>query len=398
MKKYWLYILIILMVSVVVIVVQNTEKKPLDWRSTFSRHDKIPYGTYVLYDLLPEIFKGQQIENINKPLYEALDAEYVDKNDSDHYLPQNYIFINSSGSLDSNACKRLLMRVYYNGSNVFMAEENFPDYLKDTLNFQLKHNDDTFGLKVNFVNPLLKASPSNYFKKLYEYNIFSFRFNKSNTTILATNQKDSVIMIKVKFGKGAFYLSSAPYLFTNYYLLENNSADVAFKSLSYMPLVDTYWYEYSNAPQDKVVLSYILSQAALRWAFYLLLFGIIAYVIFEGKRKQRIIPIIPPVKNTSLEFAETVGQLYYHHKDHINLARKMISHFYDFIRTRLFIKTNVQDENFYKQVALKSGMQGDEIRGLFTYFEQIEMHGQLTEEQLIELNARLDNFYKKTAK
>ena len=61
----------------------------------------------------------------------------------------------------------------------------------------------------------------------------------------------------------------------------------------------------------------------------------------QGKRKQRIIPVITPLKNTSLEFVETIGRLYYQKGTRSGIAHKKIIFFLDFIRTRYNIATNV---------------------------------------------------------
>jgi len=54
-------------------------------------------------------------------------------------------------------------------------------------------------------------------------------------------------------------------------------------------------------------LKYILSQESLKWAYYILIVSIIVYIIFQGKRKQRVIPLIPPLKNTTLEFVRIIA-------------------------------------------------------------------------------------------
>lgn len=42
------------------------------------------------------------------------------------------------------------------------------------------------------------------------------------------------------------------------------------------------------------------------------------------KRKQRIIPVIRPLENSSIDFARTVGGLYYEYKDYYDLITKKI--------------------------------------------------------------------------
>ncbi|MBK8841404.1 MAG: hypothetical protein IPO33_00410 [Saprospiraceae bacterium] len=104
--------------------------------------------------------------------------------------------------------------------------------------------------------------------------------------------------IRVKLGKGLLILHSSPAVFTNYYLLKSGSDKYVEQVLSQLPGKDIVWVtnekesgSISNAP-----LSFILSQEALRNAFYLILVGAALFFIFNAKRKQRIVPVIPPVE------------------------------------------------------------------------------------------------------
>ena len=82
------------------------------------------------------------------------------------------------------------------------------------------------------------------------------------------------------------------------------------------------------------IFRYIFTQPALTWAYYLVLIGLLFYALFAGKRTQRVIPVVEPPRNTSLEFAQTVGRLYFQQGDHDNLARKKIQYFLAGLRER----------------------------------------------------------------
>ena len=51
---------------------EYTRPKPLDWRQTLSSQDKIPYGTYVLYDGLPQVLGTDSVETLRQPIYNQL--------------------------------------------------------------------------------------------------------------------------------------------------------------------------------------------------------------------------------------------------------------------------------------------------------------------------------------
>ena len=99
----------------------------------------------------------------------------------------------------------------------------------------------------------------------------------------------------------------------------------------------------------------MLRSAAARWAFWLGLFTIACYILFQLKRRQRVIPIIPPLRNDSVAFVETVGRLYYNKRNHVNLAGKMIQQYLEWVRTHYYLNTNVLNDEFVRSLSAKSG-------------------------------------------
>ncbi|UOQ65229.1 hypothetical protein [Hymenobacter volaticus] len=65
------------------VAVEYYRPKPLDWTPTFQNKDKIPYGTYVLYDLLPDIMgvEKREVRTIRVPIYNQIEGE--DEPDTD---------------------------------------------------------------------------------------------------------------------------------------------------------------------------------------------------------------------------------------------------------------------------------------------------------------------------
>ena len=76
-------------------------------------------------------------------------------------------------------------------------------------------------------------------------------------------------------------------------------------------------------------------------------------MVFEMKRKQRIIPVINPLANTTLEFVGTIGDLYYQSAEHKNIAEKRIHFLMDQIRAKYWINTDKLDEIFIQTLSPK---------------------------------------------
>ena len=139
---------------------------------------------------------------------------------------------------------------------------------------------------------------------------------------------------------------------------------------------------------------FIVSQPALKWAYFIALSALLIYLIFEGKRRQRIIPIIETSQNTSLQFVETIGSLYYNQKDHKSISEKKITHLLAYLRTKFYLKTNEIDQEFRNDLSNKSGISPQEINDLFDYISFVQNNDSIAENQLITLNEKIENFYR----
>lgn len=287
------------------------------------------------------------------------------------------------------------------GHSAFIAANDFGGHFADSLklktwgNYELNpvSNDST---SLNFTNPLLH-SEKNFKYRNGTVDFYFSRYDTAKTTVLGVNSKNKPDYIAIKFGEGAFYLSTVPYAFTNYNALKGNNAEYIFRAMSYLPVADTYWDEYYKPfkTQD-TPLRFILTNAPLKAAYYMLLFGLLLYIIFEGKRKQRIIPVITPPQNTSLEFIETIGRLYYQKGTHTGIAHKKIIFFLDYIRTKYNIATNVYNDTFYTLLSGKTLIPADELKNLFTFIGQVQQASGIEESTLVTLNNKIENFYRKT--
>ena len=139
-------------------------------------------------------------------------------------------------------------------------------------------------------------------------------------------------------------------------------------------------------------MRFILNQPALKWSYYLLVVGLLLFVIFKAKREQRIIPIIKPLENSSVEFAKTVGSLYYQHRDYANLNHKKITYFLTYIRNRYYINTTVLDENFITQLSAKAGKSREETKTLVDLILSLKNKPLHTEQDSLTLVQKINTF------
>lgn len=333
---------------------------------------------------------------------------------SDYDYKSTYIFINSLSNIDDLSVKYLLQFVE-EGNQVFISSNDFPEILMDTLNIELQNNpilpiqiNDTTGFQnIKFENPTIEmrlANP-NLDTQNYSFNkgiqdIYFSKLDSVTTDVLGYQnyqQKEKINYVKINFGNGNFYLHTQPHVFTNFYLLKNTHQYAA-SVLSYLDsnefLIDAQNDQYYQTTDNS--LRYIFSQPSLKKAWLLGLFGMVMFMIFKAKRKQRIVPIIDKVPNTSIEFARTIGNLYFQERQPKTLVRHKINFFLEHIRNTYLLDTQNLNDDFKKKLQAKTGIPIIEISRLTDYVVKLSKLSEIKESHLVLLHQMLENFYQKT--
>jgi len=390
MKKRELKFLIPLIVTIILLtVIKILEPEEVDWTNSFARKDKIPYGGYVISDISSDLFPEQEVDIKELPIYNILKTNYN--------TGSNYVFINSYFSPDRLDTEYLL-RYVADGNNVFISAFGIYGDLADSL--KIATSDQLFNgdsINTNLTIPgIMKDSGWTYITGNFK-NYFN-EFDTSLVQVLGTNQSGNTNFIRIKYGDGNFFLHTLPLAFTNYHLLNSGNNEYVYKVLSHLPVQETFWDDYykDGNKYSASSLQYIVSQKALRSAYYIILVSVLLFIFFYGRRKQRIIPIIPPLTNTTVEFVETVGNLYYQQKDYKNIAQKKISYFMDYIRSKYFIKTNLFDEETIQKISDKSSLSTGKIKSIFKEVEKINLSTSISEDDLLNINNQIENFYERT--
>ncbi len=391
-KQTKIYIVALLVLIVGYLFADSLKKDPINWFPSYHAKHKIPYGTYVLKNELSSLFPKTKVEEIEIPPYIYL---------KDSTRNGTYFFVDEKLSFGDAEFLRL-MKFVERGNDVFISTKGM---MIDTLNVKTERLISTnIDEKVFFklLNKVFKGKEFT-FDRSFENHIFK-SVDTLNTKIMGitgyvnqNNQRTEIgaNFIQVKHGKGVFYLHTFPELFTNYALLSTENEQHCANVLSYLdsnkPIL---WDAYYKTGKSKIVspLHYLLSAKYLKWAYYMALIGVLFFIVFEGKRKQRSIPIITPLKNQTLAFTQTIANMFYEKQDHKNIAEFKITYFLEFIRLKLHIPTTTIDETFYKYVALRSGNSYEEVAKLFQYCDEIHLKNNITADELDRLNKMIEKF------
>jgi hypothetical protein len=387
MKDLKIYLFFASALLIVYMVAQYNRPKAVDWKETLNNEDKIPFGTYIAYNRLHDIFPHAPISTYREPVYNVLTEKQV-KNST-------YIIIANSVNLDEYDYGKLSKYIKA-GNDVLIAASYFGAYFQNKLHMEAGAEFGTAKTVtgIRFVNKNL----GDYIYAVDKHTtdgIFS-KFDTAKVVVLGENVNHHVNFLKISMGKGSLYLNANPLIFSNYSLLQKDGAAYAERVLSHLKnnksLVWDQFYTQGREGEESSMRVF-LKYPSLRWSFYIITFSLLAFVLYQMKRKQRIIPIIPPLANTTVEFAKVVGQVYYEQRDNSNIAQKKAAYFLEFIRTRYNLKTGLMDDSFITVLAQKSGVTTVLVKELFYQIILIQSGHQVSNDMLITLNQNIQQFY-----
>ncbi|MEM9820132.1 MAG: DUF4350 domain-containing protein [Bacteroidota bacterium] len=390
------------------------------WVEDYEEVNKDPYGTYVIRQLLDDYFPNQQVVEIAKNLAEELIIDSSQIN--------NYVFIGEGLYLDSTRLNTLIDFVQQ-GNNAFIASKSIPYELMDIVYedcnelywYDYDYLQDT-SVYLSFTHPNF-LDPLDFQYKFIRYNkVKNYTWNYIDSSFFCEDQRSMVRLglindnlanfVKKDYGEGAFYFHTTPIAFSNIQLLDSLGLDYVGKVFSHLETGPTYWDKASRIPlgvakrrnnysgggsekgAGESPLQYILRQPSLAWAWYLSLLLGLLYLLFRAKRKQRIIPIIAPNTNSSMEFISTIGTLYFLQNDHKKLCLQKMKLFLAYLRERYYVSTKDLDEPFVDKVVAKSEIPKEVVKKILLYYQNIQSSPFVSEKTLIEFHLEMDKFYK----
>lgn len=369
----------------------NPESPRLNRRVTLWRKDKIPYGTFIAYESLPHLFPGAAVSvNTRSP--------------SDWHTRESkaaYIIITRRMDPDPAELNAILHFVGQ-GNHVFISAFRFGDSLLHTLGLRQGSDETTpdplDGLQVSIQSPVSGDSLAfSYPGDAYDSRVR--RLDSQYATILGRDALGRPNLVRFNYNLGGtIYLHFAPMAFTNFFLLHKDNKAYYDNALSYLPstVEEVIWDDYFRYDRTAnfSALKYILGNRSLKWAFWLLLLLFALIYGFDSKRKQRIVPVISTLRNTSLDFVKTIGRLYYQRRDNHNLALKMVAHFQDHVRTRYNLPVMVLDEDFVQRLSYKTGYRKESLRELVEYIKVLPVKRYVPDGELLDFEKKIKEFYK----
>lgn len=402
-KKVWIIIGVILVLGFFVFKSIGFNFTPaVDWRESFNERSNKPYGVSVLHKEFPKIFKDHKFATV---FYSPETYFYANSEDGygDFIAEGNFVIIGNSDYLSDYDVEEILLFTE-RGNTLFISDYEPAKQILDTLQLTVKsfeHKKDSTAT-LGFSNFDLKNNETKIDRHTRDYYFESIDTENHKVLGYISNEEKRINFISVPYGSGEILLHLEPKIFTNYNVLKDERYKYVEGVLSYFQDNDVYFDSYTklydsyygNAEQESD-LSWFLEQNPFRWAWYLALLLTLLFVIFNAKRRQRIIQPLKPIENTTLGFVKTISNLYFETKDHKNLVLKKITYFLAKVREDYNIDTSKLDEEFVAKLASKSGKSETSIAQMIKYINWLRSNDEFIEQNLINLNKHIEAFYSK---
>ena len=384
------------------------------WEITLKKDDKKPYGTYLAYHSLKSFFPGAKVIDLS-PSYRFASIDYNMQNSASS--GRNLMILSglSLGVSDKEWDKlKLFVR---NGNELVIFCSRIDEKIQTTLGFNFISGNEEYrlydrmmlssneGLLRLAANPTKKygytgRSLAGCFSKIatntdtaYTEDNYESSYTIADTISYANSVPDC---IRIAMGRGHITIHAAPLVLSNYFLLQDGNIDYLTGIWQSLPddIDNIYWNDYFKHSSSDNTPWVLFQHPATRWAIILSMVTFAVYILFQMKRRQRIIPVIPPLRNDSVSFVETVGRLYFNKGDHNNLSEKMVQQFLEWVRTKYYLNTNLLNEDFTKHLAMKSGQPIATVTELTTMIHDIRLRSVKADDAyLYQLYRTIQQFY-----
>jgi hypothetical protein len=383
-KTFKIYALIFIIIMVILALLEVNKKEVVDWGKNFDVNEKSPFGLFVFNQEVKDLFKN----NLKK-----VDVTAYDYYNENQKKPHNILVIESE--IDTESWNKILDEVS-KGSDAMLIIAKMPKEISDSIGFY----DSQISFEDKNVMKLTDKKYQNDFIKLDKFpSGRGFSYIKPGVEVLGKtveeDNSDQANFIKAKLGKGNIYVHCEPLFLTNYYLLKSGNTKYAQDVFSYLKDRETLWFVEANTKESRFFMRFILGNPALKYAWWLLLSGLALFIFFNAKRKQRIVPIIEPLKNTSLDFVKSIGNLYLQEGDFHDMMAKKAQYFLNKVRLDLLIDTQNLDDEFAKKLQLKTGKNIEIINESVSLIKKAQdPYASVMKEDLIRMNKLLDDILK----
>ena len=296
---------------------------------------------------------------------------------------------------------------YADASDVFGGEEAlYPTVYLDSMNAYRYPGGDSFHLvNVRFWRSTL--TPLNFFAE-------SLLCDESiDYRVLGGIDTVGINFLQVGYGEGDFYLHSNPVFFTNWFVLDSVQYRYPEAMLAAIGEGPVVWDEASrryrrsaagggatqrdyeggrNLLNGNDTLRYIQQNRELAFAWYAVLIGVLLFVVFRGKRRQRVIPLLPSRENSSRRFIDTISRLVYQKGNHTALAQRELASLRFYLNQRFGLRWT-EGAPPPDDLRQRLGLAEDTVQRALSQIRLVEAGRSMTEGDLLRFYRSVEPLY-----
>jgi hypothetical protein len=400
LKIKFTYLLSLLAIIALLAGCSGSPKRVLpSLEETYSKSDKNPFGGNIAYRQVAAMYDANMIQDKKKDFKDTWEnisdtgALYV------CLAPKLYL---------SEEEVTAMMEYVEAGNSLFISSASIDQFLLDEVGCDEVYNAPELD---HLIGEMGDAKLNTEVQPDTSYGYYYFQFqnyftglDSTNTRVLGYNADKKPNLLVYFRGKGKLYLQCDPRAYSNYFLLKGNNYNHLKNTLAFTQNnpQHVYWDDHyfklrsrkSSGRNNFSSLDEIMKYPPLKKAFLLSLLLLALYILFGGKRIQRIITQLKPNENTTVTFTETIGRLYLQKKDNKNIADKMVTYFNEYIRNTYFLNTNHVNDDFVLMLSRKSGVDKDKVETLYRTIVATQGSAVVNDYQLLSLQEQIQNFYK----
>lgn len=388
------FIIAISVLLILMFALQLNLPQRYSWIPTFSHKDKNPFGCYVFDSImLQSVPSGYSVTD--KTLYRIChdgnkvnvliisDDVNLSKTDVDAIKDiagrgGNVLIAGNSKTYNTTSDSLMIKNFgacfkygYFSITSLKRKIKNDASGSRDTIHWSMDNDvykDNIYPVYSMMIEDLMTADSAD------NTEVIAFRTGDAQDKELRV----SPVAIRKEVGKGSVILVSTPLLFTNYGILDGSTTEYIFRLMSHIGnnhvvRTTSYMKTQDMADAEASPLRFFLGQPPLRTALYLALLVITLFLIFNARRRQRVIPVVEQPQNRSLEFVKLIGTLYYHNKDHSDIVRKKFAFFAEELRRLLMVDITDRDadRHSFSVISLRTGLRLEEVETIISDIRKV---------------------------
>jgi len=388
-SNFKLYSILLLIVVLIGIILSANRTQKFRWDQTLFIDESQPFDLKVLHQ---ELSKNKYYNAFN-----TVPNTYFEYRNNNDIEPDSTLLFYIGRYFDIDSISEVyLLRDVYNGADLIISAS---DIAENRLQFL-----DLSYLTAYFYNKETPIHHGFFYKEgLYDFkNIKTLSYiygvyNSEPTEVLGYTigpENDTLInLIRVNLGQGHIYIHTNPLAFTNVSLLYGDY-QYTNEILSLSSHKNFVWLNNNSLKKSQLkehALQFIFSNPSLKWAWYLTLIALLLFLLINSKRKQKAIPVIEPLKNTTVDFIKTVSNLYLDSKDYNSIISKRLVYFNEYIHKKYWIQ-HLNDKNDYLILSQKTGVDAYICRSIVNYIHLHNNQHQFIDKDVIDLDRLIGAF------